>query len=152
MAARLPTWFLAEDLEGPAAIALVKAASRYDAAVGTTFRQFARQTVIGACYDAARRREYKERGHMQMEEQGHAAYDPRPSAEDLVIADQEAARTRQRVAAGMAQLPARHRLAIERIYFDGMSLEEAAPEFGVGSSRLCQIHREALGMLQELCA
>lgn len=152
MARVLPSWFTAADLEGPAGIALVKAASRYDATVGTSFRQFARQSVIGACFDAARRREYKERAHVQIEEQSAAMRDPSPSAEALAIANQEAERTRRRVGAAIAKLPPRHRLVILSIYGEGLTLEAAAPRFGVGSSMLCRIHREALGLLRELLA
>lgn len=140
MAGLLPSWFLPEDLEGAAGIALVKAASRYDDRVGTSFRQFARPSVLGACFDASRRREYRERGHSAII--GDQS-DPQPSPEASAIAAQRAERARDCV----AELPARHRLAIERIYFDGLTLEEAAPEFGVGASRLCQLHREALAML-----
>jgi RNA polymerase sigma factor for flagellar operon FliA len=152
VAAQLPTWFTAQDLEGPVAIALVKAAARYDASRGTSFRQFARQRIVGACYDAARRNEYRERGHAQLDGWEDAAPDSAPDPLALAIDAQEKERSRERLAAAIAALPERHRLAIERIYYDGLSLEGAAPEFGVGSSRLCQIHREALGMLRELCA
>jgi RNA polymerase sigma factor for flagellar operon FliA len=157
VAAQLPTWFTASDLEGAVAIALVKAAARYDARRGTSFRQFARQRIVGACYDAVRRNEYRERGHLSLDTHnldspsGIAYFPPAcelgPSPEALAIDGQRAARSRDRLAAAMDTLPDRHRLAIERIYYDGLSLESAAPEFGVGSSRLCQIHREALAML-----
>jgi RNA polymerase sigma factor (sigma-70 family) len=162
VARKLPTWFLAADLEGAAGIALVKCASRYDAAVGTTFKQFARQNVIGACIDAARRKEYIERGHASLNsyeysflryshgERGNkdTCIDTRLNPEALMIESEE----QDRVASAMARLPARHRKVIQRVYFDGLSIGEAAPEFGVGASRLCQIHRKALAMLRELCA
>lgn len=141
MATLLPTWFAFEDLTGPVEIALLGLAASYDTGRGIPFRAYAQRRIYGACWDAVRRKEYRERGHQTTD--GLEAVCPLPSPEELATAQQQV-----RVWARVQQLPSRHALVILAVYGGGMTLEELATKVDVGSSRLSQIHHEALDMLK----
>ena len=70
----LPTWFTADDLTGPAEIALIEVAAKYDPDRGVPFRSFAHQRIYGACFDSARRREYRERAHRSLSDCADTGY------------------------------------------------------------------------------
>jgi RNA polymerase sigma factor (sigma-70 family) len=145
----LPTWFVLEDLLGPAEIGLIQAAERYDPQRNDNFRGYAQQRVWGACISAIRRREYRERAHYSIDtprSDGDVPTDtpdPAPSPEEQANASQQ-----QAIWQHVRRLPARHRLVIQRVYGDGHTLVEIAQAARVGESRLSQIHREALEMLR----
>ena len=141
-AALLPTWFTVEDLTGPVQLALLKTAASYDPSRGIPFRAYAGRRLYGACWDSVRRKEYVERSHQTTE--GLQAVCPRPSPEE-----QAADREQLRVWGRVQQLPSRHCLVILAVYGGGMTLEHLATKVDVGSSRLSQIHHEALDMLRE---
>lgn len=144
VAGMLPTWFTAEDLTGPAEIALVKTAEQYDPGRGIPFRPFAQRRIYGACFDSIRRREYQEHGHLQIEDVIVIAGAPGP--------EQQAISGQQRgVWAIVQRLPSRHAVVILAVYGGGMTLESLAEMVGVRASRLSQIHREALRMLKKDC-
>lgn len=146
MATLLPTWFTADDLAGPVEIALLKLAESYDAARGVPFRAYAQRRIYGACWDSVRRKEYLERGHQTTE--GVEAASERPSPEE-----QASAGERLHMWAEIQHaLPSRHCLVLLAVYAGGMTLEQLATKVDVGSSRLSQIHHEALGMLREMAA
>lgn len=157
VAHKLPSWFTADDLTGPAEIGLIQAAERYQASTGVPFRAYARTRVYGACVDSARRREYKERGHQSLDEAvvgedgprevslAEQIRDPGPSPEQKA-SDSEMEAVWDQV----RKLPKQYRLLIERVYADGRTLVELAERSGLGESRLSQIHRKALGMLREM--
>jgi RNA polymerase sigma factor (sigma-70 family) len=137
----LPTWFAYEDLAGAAEIGLLQAAERWNPSHGVPFRAFAARRVHGACMDAVRRREYRERGHQTIEGIDTPSQAPNP---EEIAAEGQMTMVWSRV----QQLPPRHAVVILAYYGGNMSLEQLAPKMGVGSSRLSQIHREALGMLR----
>jgi RNA polymerase sigma factor (sigma-70 family) len=157
---RLPTWFRAEDLEGAAALGLLRAASRYDAgrvgeghAAAPAFRQYALQIVRGACYSAVRRNEYRERSHSDL----RAITGGRTDIEDPAAeADPEQlAGRRERdaaVNAAVEKLNPDLRRVIRRVYYEEATLEELSREFGLCASRMSQLHRRALQMLRGLLA
>lgn len=168
IARTLPTWFLVDDLTGPAEIGLIQAADRYDPSRNSNFRAFARRYVCGRCIDSIRRREYKERAHTSLdappEKQNNAgserdtrdarnqeAVSPGPSPEEHAIAAERAARLGL-VWISVLEMPNRHRAVIIRVYLMGMTLEEIAATLGLGASSVSKIHREALAMLRESCA
>src|ERR1035437_2956624 len=66
VASLLPTWFTFEDLSGPVELALLERAASYDSKRGIPFRAYASRRIHGACFDAVRRKEYRERGHLSL--------------------------------------------------------------------------------------
>jgi RNA polymerase sigma factor (sigma-70 family) len=145
VATLLPTWFTADDLTGPVELALLRLASDYDARRGVPFRAFAQRRIYGACWDSVRRKEYRERGHQSTE--GLDAVSPLADPEAQAAVGEQV-----QVWAQVQQLPSRHALVILAVYGGGMSLEHLATKVDVGSSRLSQIHHEALGMLRGMAA
>src|ERR1035438_9197058 len=79
VASMLPSWFTDDDLTGPAEVALVSVVARYDRKRSIPFRNFAQRRIYGACFDAIRRKEYKERGHLPLS--SDTAVCPLPSPE-----------------------------------------------------------------------
>ncbi len=140
----LPTWFTADDLTGPAELALVRLAARYDPDLGIPFRSYAQRRIYGACFDSVRRREYRERGHHHGVPLTTLCPLKTPEAQAI---DAERADIWVRV----QHLPRRHALVVLAHYAGDMSLVEISHLVGVGPSRTCQIHREALRMLQQSC-
>jgi len=55
-----------------------------------------------------------------------------------------------RLADAIAQLPEKERLVISLYYFEQMLLRDIAEVLNVSDSRVCQIHRGALGLLQSM--
>jgi RNA polymerase sigma factor (sigma-70 family) len=156
----LPTWFTVDDLVGPVEIALVKVAAEYDPSRNDSFRAFAYRRIYGSCFDSVRRKEYLERSHFSLGSQPQLNKSANRAGKDreLQIPDkgptpEEAAAAAQqsRVWAIVQQLPSRHALVILAVYGGGMSLEDLATKVDVGSSRLSQIHHEALRMLRTCC-
>lgn len=137
MAAKLPTWFLADDLIGPASLALLDAASKFDPARGVPFRAFARLSVEGACYSAARRNEYRERAHDELTDD---ASGPTPQVS---------------TAAGSLppqvwQLPPDQFRVIQLCYQFDLTVERAAARMHISPSKASQHHRAALANLRGL--
>jgi RNA polymerase sigma factor (sigma-70 family) len=154
VAKKLPTWFTVDDLIGPAEIGLIRAAEKYDRLpLFSQFHVFALRYVRGACLDAVRRREYKERGHKSLDEpltasgetRGDIMRDPNPSPEQ-----QAQTREMEAVWGYVWKLPEIHQRVIRALYIDGSTLVELAQTANVGESRLSQIHREALAMLRTM--
>jgi RNA polymerase sigma factor (sigma-70 family) len=122
----------------------VKLAAQYDPKRGVPFKAFAQRRIYGACIDSVRRKEYLERAHQTIEGVEHVC--------TMLSPEQQAAAAEQRrVWIQVQQLPPRHALVILAVYGGGMTLEELARKVDVGSSRLSQIHHEALHMLRETC-
>src|ERR1035437_1217207 len=145
VASLLPTWFTVDDLTGPVEIALLERAASYDAKRGIPFRAYAGRRIAGACFDSVRRKEYAERAHQTTE--GLQAVSALPSPEAQAESHEQV-----RVWAQVQQLPPRHALVILAVYGGGMTLETLATKVDVGSSRLSQIHHEALRMLKGMAA
>jgi RNA polymerase sigma factor (sigma-70 family) len=155
----LPTWFTADELTGPVEIALIGLADQYDPSRGVPFRAFAQRRIYGACFDAVRRKEYVERGHLSLDSESVSRsvdlnikalkarhVEPRSSSaspEDLASDAQYI-----RIWWWVQRLPPRHALVIFAVYGGGMTLEQLATKVDVGASRLSQIHHEALSMLR----
>ena len=142
VAGMLPTWFTEDDLIGAAEVALVQMAAKYEPERRVPFRAFARRRVYGACFDAIRRREYKEHTHLSLG-RGEPPDTQTLSPEDDVIASETSA-----VWGRVQELPARHALVILAVYAGDMTLVELSQMVNVGPARLSQIHREALEMLR----
>jgi RNA polymerase sigma-70 factor (ECF subfamily) len=142
VARRLPTWFLAEDMVGAAEIALLKLADQYRSYHSVPFRAFARARMAGACYDAIRRKEYRERGHAELKDQ-HV--DASPDPEQLAQLGELT-----RIWAHVDKLPKRYAQVIRLIFEQGMSGDEAGEVIGVGKARVSRLKTEALAHLREM--
>ena len=157
---KLPTWFTFEDLAAPAELALLEVAGKFDPGRGVPFSAFAIRRVRGACIDAVRRREYREREKTSVEAglkrpgSNHQLQipDAAPNPEDLHAGPEQAEQLRQVWPFIQRKLPPRHCLVILAFYGGGMPLVQLAEKLGVGQARVSQIHREAIGMLQECLA
>jgi len=145
VAARLPTWFVEEDLVGPAEIGLIQAAERYDRTRNDNFRAYAQRRVFGACIQSVRRREYRERASITLIEDVHTHPGDRPDAEA-----QEAI-TLQRMWRRVRELPKANARVIRAHYLEDMTLVEIAGQMGVSESWVCRLHRDGLGMLRGRC-
>jgi RNA polymerase sigma factor (sigma-70 family) len=135
VAGKLPTWFLPEDLEGAAAIALLESAAKYDASRGIPFRAYAILHVQGACYSAARRNEYRERAHEELPEEEQAL--PVSQKSDTAALPPE-----------VWQLPPDQFRIIQLCYLHDLTVEAAAVRMGISASRASQYHRTALAALR----
>ena len=135
VASRLPTWFTAEDLTGPASIALLDAATKFDSARGIPFRAFAIRQVEGACYSAARRNEYRERAHGELTEDISDSQTARPAASTAL--------PRQ-----VWLLPPEQFRVITLCYEHELTVEKAAERMGISPSKASQYHRAALQALR----
>lgn len=150
VARRLPSWFHAEDLHGAVEIALIKESDRYRSFQLTPFQAFARQRITGACYDAIRRREYKERAHQPLEVEGEGGRDariadPGPSPERLAELSEM-----KGVWVNVGKLPEAHARVIKSIYGDGRSSAETAKAMGVSEGWTSRLHSEGLAMLRKM--
>ncbi len=164
VAGQLPTWFLRDDLIGPAELALVRLAGAYDPSRGVPFRAYAQARLRGACYDAVRRREYRERAHVSLDADDPQYQSPNPhevpgrswhdwaarqgpttedSPQDTLSEAQSG------VFAAVWHLPPRHQRIIILHYLRDVTIEEIAARMGVTPSRISQLHTEALQMLKE---
>jgi len=144
VASLLPTRFSEDDLTGPAEVALVKLANRYDPGRDVTFRVFAQRRIYGACLDSIRRKEYTERNHVPLN--GKDPIGQAPTPEQIV----SAARYID-VWTRVQGLPPRHALVILAHYAGDMTLVQIAALIGVGAARVSQVHTEALAMLRGRC-
>jgi len=136
VASKLPTWFTADDMTGPAAIALLDAASKYDPGRGVPFRAYAIRSVEGACYSAVRRNEYRERAHGEL-------------GEETADVQQVAVRHTGLPSAVWLLPPDQFRM-IELCYLHDLTVEAAALRMGISPSKASQHHRAALEALRGL--
>jgi RNA polymerase sigma factor (sigma-70 family) len=149
IARRLPTWFCADDLMGQAEIALIRVADQYASYQRVPFRAFAIQRLRGACYDAIRRREYKERGHLSLDEPhfdnpvSREAVEGGPDPEQLAL-QADLGRIWQHV----HTLPARQAEVIWLLYVAEMSGKQVAERMGMSEPWVSSTRAEALVMLR----
>lgn len=138
VAKKLPTWWHADDLIGAASIALLQAASKYDASTGVPFRAYAILSVRGACFSAARRNEYKERAHAELTDD---------IADNLSAKDTPG---RGSLPAQVWQLPPDQFRTVQLIYSHELTVEQAAERMGISTTKVSQHHRAALEALRGL--
>jgi RNA polymerase sigma factor (sigma-70 family) len=138
VASRLPTWWHADDLVGPASIALLDAATKFDKSRGIPFRAYAIRQVEGACYSAARRNEYRERAHNELTEDIADSQTARPPAGNANLPAQ------------VWQLPPDQFRVVQLVYSHELTVEKAAERMGISPSKASQHHRAALQTLRGL--
>lgn len=74
-AQRLPRWLDLDDLVQSGRIGLLQAAERFDGRPGVKFRSFAAKRILGAIYDAHRRKNYHYELHEELVLDKHDAHD-----------------------------------------------------------------------------
>lgn len=148
------TWpSAADDFESRALLALVKAAHAFEPSRNIKFATFARRRIEGELRDlfrrlaVLRRREHDEAipldealestDSVSMRVVGYVPDPPVGSA----IEEHEC------LESWLRQLPPRHAEACRLLYQEGLGQVEAARVMGIAQSRLCALHRQALGML-----
>lgn len=134
VAAKLPTWWTADDLVGPAFLALLEACTRFESERGIPFRAYAIRRVEGACYSAARRNAYRERAHAEL-----------PAELPGMAAEPREAQLFDR----LAELPILEERVMRLCYQDDLTLAEAAERMAISPAQASQLRRAALKKLKE---
>jgi RNA polymerase sigma factor FliA len=137
------------DLAGVAATALIEAAQTYDPGRGIAFGAYAQQRIRGACVDSIRRRHYRNASAVELpREESAERRDTGPSPEASAIVRQAQIQQRAKVVGAIERLSGRLAVILWLHYIEGQTLEAIARKLGVVSSRVSQLHREALEALK----
>ena len=147
-------------------IGLLDALEKFDPALGNRFETYAVRRIRGAMRDGVRRMEHlprsdrarssaivrnvmpvdfqtaRTRGGTRI--QDLLADSDAPSALDALELEADY----QELVAAIEALPERERLVIRHYYFDGHFLKKIGDLLGITESRVCQIHRNALRLLE----
>ena len=139
--AHLPAVFDLADLEQAAAVALWRAALRFDPARGVPFRSFALPAVRGACLMAVRRRAWRDAmaGGLDSAELSRL-----PAAALDVDAALDADRLALHLRGLIRSLPARERAVVRAHYLEGRPMREVAS--GLGACLSTAYRLRALGL------
>ena len=157
--------YLQPELYSLGLVGLLDALDKFDPELGNRFETYGVARIRGAMRDGIRRMESLPRGARQrpgcmiqhiapvdfqaarpagaslqdsLEDPGHV------SALDQLELEAEY----QELLAAVEALPARERRVIRRYYYEGSYLKTIGAELGLTESRICQIHRGALKMLE----
>lgn len=132
--------FEQDDLIGPAELALVQQAAKFDPTRGVPFRAFALRALAGACLNSTRRWEWRVRSASQVsDDRGESD----PEADPL---------TKSRLWPFVLRLPTRQAEIIMQVYMGDGTVKEAAELLGIHETRASQLHRAALTSLRQMCA
>lgn len=146
-----------EDILSWGTLGLIEAIERFDMSRGVWFKSYAAPRIRGAILDALRANDWVPRSTRKRVRAGEEALqtvvsmdemNQDPDAEVDLLADIASADTRAELAEVMGTLRTRERQVIAGYYFDHRTLVDISREFGVTESRVCQIHRKALGTLR----
>jgi RNA polymerase sigma factor (sigma-70 family) len=139
--ARRPPSFSVGDLIQVGMLGLVTAAETYDSGLDVPFEAWAKLKVRSSILDATRRKPYRDSTHEEMEDWHTEMRDPRPNAEEQMIADERIA-TVQRV---VQTLPTQMKVVIVGKYEQRRNLGDLGSKAGVSSTRgVTDLHRSAL--------
>lgn len=137
---------LAHEFESAALLAVVAAAARWESGRHVLFRTFARHKIEGALRSALAadyRRQARDSRTMAQRDLGAAAPSLRKGDPGLaLLAD------REEVACRLALLPPSYSVVIRLVYFDGLSLSQAARSLGKARSTVEDSHRRAMELLR----
>jgi RNA polymerase sigma factor for flagellar operon FliA len=159
---------LRPDLVSFAAIGLMDAIERFRPEVGVRFETYGSRRIRGAMADGIRTMKWLPRGAERRASRvietivpvdfqtattpsgarlRDSLWDPlEPCASD----DLEIAADHAEVVEAMSQLPERERFIVDQIYFAHRPLAAIGVELGITESRVCQLHRRALRMLESI--
>lgn len=158
--------YLRPELFSLGLLGLLDALDKFNPEVGVRFETYAGTRIRGAMHDGIRRMGPLPRGARQQASAMIRSIHPvdfqtatsargvrlQDCLEDLeqpsVFAGLERLADRQELQEAVEALPNRERIVIQRHYYDGLYLKEIGAELGVTESRVCQIHRRALKMLE----
>lgn len=165
--ARSVPFSLRVELDSYGAMGLIDAVDKFRPELGNRFETYGSCRIRGAIHDGLRTLNWFPRGAWRR---------PGRVIENIVTIDFQSARTgtgarlqdsladrsdgavpdellldadHAEVADAIEDLPARERLVVVAHYYDGRKLADIGRELGVTESRVCQLHRRALKMLQE---
>ena len=158
--------FAGAELQSLGVIGLLDALEKFDPAMGNRFETYAVTRIRGAMRDGVRRMERLPRGDRNRSNaivQKVTAVDFQTArtrggtkVQDL-LADPDACSAldvlelqadHEELRAAVDALPERERLVIRHYYFDGYFLKKIGEVLGITESRVCQIHRRALRLLE----
>ena len=160
-----------QDLVDAGYLALVERAQTFDGSRGTTLAQYARLGVRGAMWELVRRRNWREMSHWGIQTHeaaetsaggaagticaGSDSYKEGLAPISFMIDTRQApdvlleeARKKARSAEAVSCLDARERMVVER-YYAGEELIAIGREIGLCKQTMTNIHRRALGKMQE---
>ncbi|MBK5227858.1 MAG: sigma-70 family RNA polymerase sigma factor [Actinobacteria bacterium] len=156
------------DLYGYASIGLMDAIDRFDPAVGVKFETYGSRRINGAMGDGLRTLSYFPRGAekrasrviekiVPVDFQSAMTTDGARLDETLTDRLEEGpdalsdlASDHSEVVKALVHLPERERMVISQHYYLKKPLKEIGLLLGVTESRVCQIHRHALSLLEEV--
>jgi RNA polymerase sigma factor (sigma-70 family) len=140
----MPARIEKQELADAGYVALVEAAQFFDANRTTTLAQYARLRVRGAMWDLVRRRNWTEMSHLELRVEFIEMPDERQAPEAML----EETRLKARSAEAMTCLSERERLVVKR-YYAGEELVAIGRDIGLCKQTMTNIHRKALGKMQE---
>lgn len=138
-----------DELPGVAQAALAEAARSFDPGYGVPFPYYMQQRVRGACIDSIRRRHYTNANASEYaQDANESREDTAVSIEQQMIASEAREEQKAKAVDAIGRLPGRLAVLVWLHYIEGQTLEAIAPKFGVVSSRVSQLHREALAAMR----
>lgn len=150
--------FLWKDVEQEVWLEVVKAAKRFDASRGVSFRAFVRHRAKGAAIDARRKSDFLSRDHRGQVEAGecenvvHVPLEDAQAHQSLQKNPELAAIESVLVNDALAVLSARRRYLVEQIFFKERVDSDIAREMGITTGRVSQLKSAAIReMRTHLC-
>lgn len=149
MARRLPHRIELDDLIQDGVVGLLQAAQRFTEGHGASFATFAGHRVRGAMLDRIR-------SSFTRSQAVRAVQGDRPLYEQWTMADADSrphdvpvdAITSAWLRRQVEALPARERLVVEAVYFDGLTEKDTAPIAGLSETGVNYVRRQALKRLR----
>jgi RNA polymerase sigma factor (sigma-70 family) len=135
---------LVDELEGEARYLLVLAAEQYDKTRNESFRNWAAWFISRRLHEKLRRKPLRDATHNQLSDQ----YEGRSSTESPEEFAMRAELCGE-IDRAIGTLPARSRKIVEIRYLEDASHRLIGPRVGLKTSRISQLHAEALKTLRE---
>ena len=138
IAHQAPPWFTPDDVIGSAELALVEVARHYDPKRGE-FKSFSRPRIQGACWDAVRRHEYRERAHLPLLACAETLEQP-PVEFDIPLWQH------------LEALPKEAAQVIRLLYLNELTNGEIAKRLKLTPAMVCYHHKQGLRLLKQRLA
>ena len=153
-----------DDMRADGYTGLLKAATKFDPARGTSFKTFAWHYVDGAIRDGAKQflgrrtvpaapmigedtddNAHRKPTFVEYSEAHSSQSNQVPSVEEAIDQKRAAARLREH----LSRLPKREQQIAKSYYFAGKTIQETAAEIGYNEFNTCRFHRQMLRQLRE---